>query len=501
MLKKSILASIGLAIALIAAPGAQAATIVILNADGPGEGFNDPTPVDPVGFNPGTTLGEQRLNAFQFAADIWGSVLESDVEIVITSLFEPLFCSEFGATLGSAGATAIWSNFPNAPFPDTWYHAALADSLAGGDLEPGFDDMISFYNSNLDLGCLYGISGWYYGLDGNSPPDRFDIVVVLLHEFAHGLGFANFVNETDGAFIQGLPDVYSHFTFDNEAGKTWAGMQTDSERVLSAINTDDVIWNGTHVTANVPVTLNAGKAVLAIESPAGLAGPMVIRTDVAAANFTEAGVTAPVEPVDDGVDDPADGCTALNGFTPGNIALIDRGECSYLNKILNAEAAGASGVIIVNNAPGNTPPVLGGVTGTAIPAASISQADGAAIKAALQNGPVVATMERRTNAYTGSDAEGFALIYAPDPLQTGSSLSHWDTSATPNLLMEPSINFDLDYGLDMTPALLKDVGWELQEAPEAPALDRGGEIAMALVFLVSGCVFILMGRRRADNAA
>ena len=47
-----------------AAPARAAATIVIVNQNDPGVGFNDPTPVAPVGGNPGTTLGQQRLNAF-----------------------------------------------------------------------------------------------------------------------------------------------------------------------------------------------------------------------------------------------------------------------------------------------------------------------------------------------------------------------------------------------------------------------------------------------------
>jgi hypothetical protein len=54
------------------------AHVIVLNADGPGEGFNDPTPVAPVGGNPGTTRGQQRLIAFQFAADIWGATLDSN---------------------------------------------------------------------------------------------------------------------------------------------------------------------------------------------------------------------------------------------------------------------------------------------------------------------------------------------------------------------------------------------------------------------------------------
>ena len=49
------------------------ATIVIQNNDAPGVGFNDPTPATPVGNNPGTTVGDQRLRAFEFAASIWGA--------------------------------------------------------------------------------------------------------------------------------------------------------------------------------------------------------------------------------------------------------------------------------------------------------------------------------------------------------------------------------------------------------------------------------------------
>jgi len=59
-----------LAATLLAGP-LHAATITIVNADGAGEGFNDPTPAAPVGGNPGTTVGAQRLYVFQYAASIW----------------------------------------------------------------------------------------------------------------------------------------------------------------------------------------------------------------------------------------------------------------------------------------------------------------------------------------------------------------------------------------------------------------------------------------------
>ncbi|HTV00362.1 MAG TPA: hypothetical protein VMF13_07505, partial [Luteitalea sp.] len=54
------LRALWLVAAMLSAPvSAQAAvTIYIVNFDGPSEGFNDPTPVAPVGGNPGTTLGQ-----------------------------------------------------------------------------------------------------------------------------------------------------------------------------------------------------------------------------------------------------------------------------------------------------------------------------------------------------------------------------------------------------------------------------------------------------------
>src|SRR5689334_17892025 len=75
------------------APAQAAATIVIVNLNAPGEGFNDPTPAAPVGGNTGTTLGQQRLNAFQHAADIWGATLTSSVPIRIGASFVPLACT------------------------------------------------------------------------------------------------------------------------------------------------------------------------------------------------------------------------------------------------------------------------------------------------------------------------------------------------------------------------------------------------------------------------
>src|SRR5690349_24122190 len=103
-----------LVLTLAAAPAFAGANIFIYNNDGPGEGFNDPTPAAPVGGNPGTTLGQQRLNAFVHAADIWAQTLDSNVTIVVNAAFNPLAAN----VLGSAGATFIFEDFGGVPpFP------------------------------------------------------------------------------------------------------------------------------------------------------------------------------------------------------------------------------------------------------------------------------------------------------------------------------------------------------------------------------------------------
>src|SRR5436309_10058852 len=100
------------AFALILGVGAaRSATITIVNLDGPGEGFNDPTPVAPVGGNPGTTIGAQRLYVFQYAAKIWGRILTSSVPVICNCKFDPQTCDNTGAVLGSTSAGSSHRDF------------------------------------------------------------------------------------------------------------------------------------------------------------------------------------------------------------------------------------------------------------------------------------------------------------------------------------------------------------------------------------------------------
>ncbi len=452
------------AIALFSSPAFGAATIVILNGDAAGVGFNDPTAVSPVGGNPGTTLGQQRLNAFQHAANIWGATLVSTSTITVRATWEPLTCSANTAVLGSAGAANIFRNFAQVPFNDTWYGSALANAITGVDLS-GNHEINARFNINLgNPDCLNG-SPFYLGLDANHGTGV-DLVSVLLHEFGHGLGFQTFTSSSTGAQNGGFPSIYDRFLFDNTTAKIWINM-TDAERQASAINTGNLVWTGSHVT-------NYARGILAtprlrVNSPAPVAGNYQVGTSNFGPPLTFPGTTANLV-----ASVPADGCTALtNGAAvSGKIALIDRGSCNFTVKVKNAQDAGALAVVIVDNVQDSPPPSLGGSDATiTIPAVRITLNDGNTIKAQLAGG-VNATLLLDRSVPGGADAQGRALMFTPNPFQSGSSVSHFDTSTYPNQLMEPNISGDLKHFVtppyDLTTPLFRDLGWATTNPIDLP---------------------------------
>ncbi|MBX7222775.1 MAG: hypothetical protein K1Y36_22695, partial [Blastocatellia bacterium] len=222
-------------------------TITISNADGAGEGFNDPTAKAPEGGNNGTTLGQQRLNLFNQAALIWGAFLDSGIPITINSQFNPLTpCSPGGGVLGQAGAATFLRDFPNAGFTNTFYHIALANKQTGGDLNGVGPEINATFNSSVDTGCLGAGTRFYYGFDNSTPSGTINLLVVLLHEFGHGLGSSSLVG-SDGSYGgQSVPDIWARFMFDRTLSLTWFNM-TQGQRATSTLNTGNVLWDGANV--------------------------------------------------------------------------------------------------------------------------------------------------------------------------------------------------------------------------------------------------------------
>lgn len=487
----------------------QAAEFVLVNTDPAGAGFNDPTPATPVGGNPGTTVGQQRLIAYSRALQLWGSILKSDVPIVVLGSFQPRSCTASAGVLASAGAWNIELDFPKAPLPGHWYHSALANSIAGVDLYPGADivdgaDVVAFFNSNLGTtGCLEA-SRWYYGLDSkaNAAAGEIDFLNVFMHELSHGLGFSNFVNEQTGAvfgtsFGMPRPDVYMAYTRDNFSGKRWNQL-TGPEIQAAAVRGGQEVWDGANVTARAPSVLGP-QVLLKLTAPVSLTGEYDFATGAFGAAPTPANFSGAIVVGLDAADAAGptvnDGCSAFTNAAAvaGKIALVQRGGCLFTVKAKNAQNAGAIGVIIANNpvtAPTGGPFGMGGADPTiTIPAISVSTQLG--VDFINAGGVGAGGLAVSATRLAGADATGRVRLYAPAPVELGSSISHFDTVAEPNLLMEPAITSTLraSANIDLTAALFEDIGWKTElslggcgAGSGSPATDVKGEIVAAPIY-------------------
>lgn len=447
----------------------KAATIVIQNNDQPNVGFNDPTPATPVGNNTGTTIGQQRLNAFQFAANLWGATLNSNVTITIQASWSSLGCSASSGTLGAAGTVSLFANFTNAqgqlaaPQPNAWYPGALANSLAGRDLNTSSAEIKAQFNTDVGQSTCLGGTPFYLGLDNNFGTG-IDLVSVLMHEFAHGLGFESFYNPKDGSEPQNFPGIFDFFLQDNSTGKKWNAM-TNAERQASAINTGNLVWIGNQTVTEARNVL--GTARVNVNSPTSAsiaASGESFSPDIRARQLAlSPGGTTNQITGNVATTSPADACSAVSTSVSGKIALIDRGSCNFAVKVKNAQNAGAIGAVIANISSSTNMPVMGGADSTvAIPAVLISFNDGNTLKSQLGSGLNV-SLVTDASVLTGTDAQGHPRMYAPNPLSEGSSVSHWDDVEFPDLLMEWANTNDTVHSVavpaDLTLAQLRDIGW------------------------------------------
>ncbi len=261
---------------LVLIPGAAAAAVIqIINQDGPGEGFNDSTPVLPEGGNPGTTLGQQRLIVFQRAAAIWGALLRSDQVIKVGANFDPLVpCGSGSGVLGQAGPTGVIS-LPAPPpglVSNTWYPIALAEAASNQNINAG-NEISTTFNSDIDNGCLSPGTRFWYGIDPNAAqaPQTFALFPVVLHELAHGLGFLTVVCTNSAGCgatpFGGLlgnpprPDIWTTFlAAAGNQGFPWRDM-SDAQRAAGITSDPNLVWVGAQVTSDLPVFQPSGPAI------------------------------------------------------------------------------------------------------------------------------------------------------------------------------------------------------------------------------------------------
>jgi len=170
--------------------------------------------------------------AVQAAVDIWSENFASTVPINVNVKWGS--SSSYGV-LASASAKNNFSNFNGAPDKTLYYASALANALAGRDLDPTSPEIEISITSNAP---------WYYGTDGNCPARSFDLVSVILHEMGHGLGFVS-GNYYDA--FSGFGRVDQPTPFDAYAqlpdGRRLADMPSPSLEAGKAM-TSGLVWSG-----------------------------------------------------------------------------------------------------------------------------------------------------------------------------------------------------------------------------------------------------------------
>jgi hypothetical protein len=174
--------------------------------------------------------------AFQYAVDIWETQITSGVEIKINAEWTALG----PGILGSAGAYDYLANFSGAPQTNTWYPYALANKLAGSDLDPANPDIEARFNSSF--------TNWYFGTDGNPPVTDYDLVSVVLHEIGHGLGFAGSMVVSGGSGSWGYgspyPFIYDRFTENGSGQSLVDDFPNNSVALANQLTGGDIFFNG-----------------------------------------------------------------------------------------------------------------------------------------------------------------------------------------------------------------------------------------------------------------
>lgn len=179
---------------------------------------------------------EEAKAAFNLAVSIWANTLVSTVPIKVQAIWG----TATGKTLASSGATKIFRNFQNVPYYDVWYPVALAESLAGKNLNGSEFDITVNVNSGMS---------WSYDVLGRNYIDKFDFTTVMLHELAHGLGFASSMklinNNTQGEWgYKNMPYVYDLYVQNGQNDKLIdkAAFNNASEELLDQFQSADLYF-------------------------------------------------------------------------------------------------------------------------------------------------------------------------------------------------------------------------------------------------------------------
>ncbi len=208
-------------------------------------------------------------DAFQAAVDIWKTLIATPVTIHITAEWRALG----PGVLGSASPATFYANFNNAKRRGVWYPVALAEKIAGKDLNGSTEADIAASFSSLQ-------PAWYYGTDGATPAGKYDLMSVVLHEIGHGLGINHSYEVSGGTGdIQsffGVPVVYETF-LENFSGQSLVRDFASPSTPLG----NQVVGNALYFNSNLVKSNNGNQRGRIYAPPTYTAGSSVAHLDEA----------------------------------------------------------------------------------------------------------------------------------------------------------------------------------------------------------------------------
>lgn len=115
-------------------------------------------------------------NVVEKALGIWSFLLGSSQTIKVHIIWEKKDSETF---LAACGPQSYLMNFTYAPKPNVFYPVALAEKISRSDLNP-----VDSTDIELTINARYHAE-FYYGVDGKTPANKYDLETVILHEIAH----------------------------------------------------------------------------------------------------------------------------------------------------------------------------------------------------------------------------------------------------------------------------------------------------------------------------
>ncbi|MBK8808809.1 MAG: T9SS type A sorting domain-containing protein [Bacteroidales bacterium] len=176
------------------------------------------------------------ITAINTAFVIWEDYIYSDIPITTNVFWNTLD----NTVLASAQPTLFYENIDNALLPNTLYPKALAEKILSKELDnPNHADIIIFINKNIN---------WYIKSDTACPIGKQDLITILLHEIAHGLGLLGsfeYDKTTNQIALPISPSVYDSFLQTNKQKSITKNInQISKDSLFSIFTSDSVYWSG-----------------------------------------------------------------------------------------------------------------------------------------------------------------------------------------------------------------------------------------------------------------